>query len=76
MIYLSIISFLILFVIIGNFFNNGINIMTDAIQTKWLRITLKVVLKLVTLCGLAIGFIAMIILTVVVNTDTSDKRKK
>lgn len=50
--------------------------MTDAIQTKWLRITLKVVLKLVTLCGLAIGFIAMIILTVVVNTDTSDKRKK
>ncbi|MFC4232178.1 hypothetical protein ACFOW1_09765 [Parasediminibacterium paludis] len=76
MIYLSIISFFILFVIIGNFFNNGINTMTVAIQTKWLRITLKAILKIVTLCALAIGFITMIILTVVVNTDTSDKKRK
>ena len=50
--------------------------MTDAIQTKWLRITLKVILKLVTLCGLAIGFIAMVILAVVVNTDTNGEKRK
>ena len=76
MVYFSIIGFFIISIILGNFFNNGINLMTDAIQTKWLRITLKVILKLVTLCGLAIGFIAMVILAVVVNTDTNGEKRK
>lgn len=76
MVYFSIIGFLIVFVFLGKFFNNGINLMTDNIQPNWLRITLKAILKFFTLCSLAIGFIAMVILTLVVNTDTSGKKRK
>jgi hypothetical protein len=76
MIILIVAIFLLLFTGIWLYqdFAGGIDAVTSKIKRRWLKVTLRILLKIVTLTFIVAGVIATAILAIIMNYDPKKKK--